>query len=340
MDYRELLVQARKNMAPKCRVCPECNGLACRGEIPGVGGYGSGRGFTVCVEYLRRVKIEMDTLYEETEPDLSARLLGQDLSLPLMISPIGGMAFNYNGYLTDLQYNRSVLDGAVRQGIVALSGDTPDPDYFDSLLPLIRGSGGRLVSTVKPWPDDLILEKAAKLREAGAAYFAIDIDSAGLPALSLRGRGGHPKSLEQLSGLIRESGLGLIVKGVMTARGAETARNAGASAIIVSTHGGRHYEDAPATASVLPEIRRAVGNDYPVLVDGGIRTGADIFKVLALGADAAMIGRPYAIAVHGSTEEGVDIYTQKLREELRYAMILTGCRNIAEIGPDRIRLTD
>lgn len=339
MDYKELLAQARTNMAPKCRVCPECSGLACRGEIPGVGGYGSGRGFTVCVEYLRRVKIEMDTLYEEAEPDLAVRLLGQELSLPLMISPIGGMAFNYNGYLTDLQYNRAVLDGAVRQGILAFSGDTPDPAYFDSLLPLVRESGGRLISTVKPWPDDLVLDKAAGLKEAGAAYFAMDIDSAGLPALRRSGRGGHPKSPAQLSALIRESGLGLIVKGVMTARGAEKARDAGAEAIIVSSHGGRHYEDAPATASVLPEIRRAVGLDFPVFVDGGIRTGADIFKVLALGANAAMIGRPYAIAVHGSTEEGVDIYTQKLREELRYTMILAGCRNIAEIGPDRIRLT-
>ena len=199
---------------------------------------------------------------------------------------------------------------------------------------------GRLISTIKPWPNDYILKKANQLKENGASYYAIDIDSAGLPALWKNGYGGHHKSVDDIRFLIRESGLSLIIKGVMTARGAEKARLAGAAALIVSSHGGRHYQDAPATASVLPEIRRAVGKDFPVFVDGGIRSGADIFKVLALGADAAMIGRPYAIAVHGSTEEGVSIYTKKLQQELAYIMNLTGCRTVNDINTQMIRMTD
>ena len=70
MNYREMLDKARQNMKPKCRVCPECNGIACRGELPGTGGYGNGRSFTVCREYLKSVKICMDTLCSETDPDL------------------------------------------------------------------------------------------------------------------------------------------------------------------------------------------------------------------------------------------------------------------------------
>ena len=80
-----------------------------------------------------------------------------------------------------------------------------------------------------------------------------------------------------------------------------------------------------------------MGEDFPVFVDGGIRTGADIFKVLALGADAAMIGRPYAIAVHGALAEGVHLYTERLREELRYIMALTGCADLRQIRRDKIR---
>ena len=337
MNYREMLDKARQNMKPKCRVCPECNGIACRGELPGTGGYGNGRSFTVCREYLKSVKICMDTLCPETDPDLKQTLLGQEWSMPLMIAPIGGMAFNYNGYLTDLQYNSAVLEGALQENIPAFSGDTPNESFFRSLLPLIKSGKGSMISTVKPWPNEYILEKTRMLRDAGAKYFAMDVDSAYLPALKKNGMGGHPKSEEDLRFLIRESGLKLIVKGVMTAQGALTAREAGASAIIVSSHGGRHFEDAPATASVLPEIRSAVGEDFPVFVDGGIRTGADIFKVLALGADAAMIGRPYAIAVHGALAEGVHLYTERLREELRYIMALTGCADLRQIRRDKIR---
>ena len=89
---------------------------------------------------------------------------------------------------------------------------------------------------------------------------------------------------------------------------------------------------------MLPEIRAAVGPEYPVFIDGGIRTGADIFKVLALGADAAMIGRPFAIAAHGGREEGISLYIQKLRKELAYIMLLTGCRTISDITTDKIRI--
>ena len=340
MTYQELLSAARKNMAPKCRVCPECNGAACKGELPGVGGYGNGRGFTNCVDYLRRIRIEMDTICEDFIPDSSTQVLGQKLALPVMVSPIGGMGFNYNGYLTDYEYNEAILHGAEQEGILAFSGDTPDADFFDSLLPLIRQGKGRLISTVKPWPNDYILEKAGKLRENGALYFAMDIDSAGLPALRKNGRGGHHKSIEDIRFLTETSGMKLILKGIMTAKGAEKARHAGAAAIIVSSHGGRHYQDAPATASVLQEIRRAVGKDYPVFVDGGIRTGADIFKVIALGADAAMIGRPYAIAVHGSIDEGVSIYTGKLKQELAYIMNLAGCQSIRDISLQNIRFQE
>ncbi len=340
MDYQEVLAQARINMAPKCRVCPECNGIACKGELPGVGGYGNGRGFTICREYLRRIKINMDTMYAEREIATEVRWLGQDLRFPLALSPIGGMAFNYNGYLTDYAYNEIVSEAAGEEGILAFSGDTPDDRFFLSLLPLIRESHGEMISTIKPWENSVVIEKALKLKEQGAQYFAMDIDSAGLPALKKKGRGGLPKSTADIRELQSETGMGVVLKGIMTGAAAEKALDAGAEAIIVSSHGGRHYEDAPATAEVLPEIRSAVGDDFPVWVDGGIRSGADIFKVIALGADGAMVGRPVAIAAHGGGKEGVKLYIEKLRQELEYTMRIAGCSSLEEIGRENIRFSD
>ena len=115
MNYREMLDKARQNMKPKCRVCPECNGIACRGELPGTGGYGNGRSFTVCREYLKSVKICMDTLCPETDPDLKQTLLGQEWSMPLMIAPIGGMAFNLGKVYDLCSVRKHIVRGRTAQ---------------------------------------------------------------------------------------------------------------------------------------------------------------------------------------------------------------------------------
>ena len=338
MTYQEVLENARAVMAPNCKVCPDCNGIACRGKLPGVGAYGNGRSFTVCREYLQSVKINMNTLYAPGEQDLSVRILGKALTFPLMAAPLGGMGFNYSGYLKDQEYNEMMLEACKEEGVLCFSGDTPDEKFFVSLLPLLAKSGGRMISTVKPWELPYALQKAVTLKETGAEYMAMDVDSAGLPALEKNGHRGVPKSEEDLRAIMEKSGMKLIVKGVMTPEGALTAKRAGAAAIIVSSHGGRHYEDAPATAEVLPGIRAAVGPEYPVFIDGGIRTGADIFKVLALGANAAMIGRPFAVAACGGGVEGICLYLQKLRKELAYIMTLTGCRTVRDITADKLLL--
>ena len=97
-------------------------------------------------------------------------------------------------------------------------------------------------------------------------------------------------------------------------------------------------EDAPAPCSMLPEIRAAVGDRIKVFVDGGIRSGMDVFKCLALGADAVLIGRPYVIAAHGGGQDGVVLYSKKLLQELRDVMVMTGCRSLLDIDQDKIRI--
>jgi isopentenyl diphosphate isomerase/L-lactate dehydrogenase-like FMN-dependent dehydrogenase len=117
----------------------------------------------------------------------------------------------------------------------------------------------------------------------------------------------------------------------MSVKGAEKALETGAAGIIVSNHGGRVLDHTPATASVLPAIADAVGDKMEVLVDGGIRTGHDIFKALALGAKAVLIGRPFVVAAYGGQEAGIAAYVQKLKNELADCMAMTGCATLADI---------
>jgi 4-hydroxymandelate oxidase len=131
-------------------------------------------------------------------------------------------------------------------------------------------------------------------------------------------------------------GLPVLVKGVLTAEDAAAAMAAGADGIVVSNHGGRQLDGCVPTAVALPEVVRAVQGRLPVLVDGGIRDGADILRALALGADAVLVGRPYAWGLATGGEAGVQAVVEALAGDLRLVMALAGCATLADIGHDRL----
>jgi L-lactate dehydrogenase (cytochrome) len=128
----------------------------------------------------------------------------------------------------------------------------------------------------------------------------------------------------------------LVLKGILDEDDAKTAVKLGADAIVVSNHGGRQLDGAPSSISVLPTIADAVGSDIEVLFDGGIRTGADILRALALGARACLIGRAYIYGLGAGGQAGVSKAIDILEKELSVAMALTGTRRIADIGPQVI----
>lgn len=123
----------------------------------------------------------------------------------------------------------------------------------------------------------------------------------------------------------------LVLKGVLDAEDARAARDAGADALIVSNHGGRQLDGAPSTASALPAIVAAVGDAVPVWVDGGIRSGVDVYRALALGARGVLIGRPWVWALAGGGEAGVRALLAGWQRELATTMALTGVTRIADI---------
>jgi len=125
----------------------------------------------------------------------------------------------------------------------------------------------------------------------------------------------------------------LIIKGILDVDDAKTAVKLGADAIVVSNHGGRQLDGAPSSISALPAIAQAVGSDTEVLFDGGIRTGADMLRALALGARACLIGRAYIYGLGAGGKAGVAKAIDILQKELSVAMALTGTTRVADIGP-------
>ena len=340
MNYQQVLENAREKMAPRCRACPECNGIACKGVMPGPGGKGAGRTFQRNFSYLaEHVFLEMDVLQGEKKCDTSIELFGQTFAAPVFVAPIGLVQYNYTSAMTERQYCDAVTLGAKKAGIAAFGGGGLQPEHFYSPLHAIRDAGGWGIPTLKPWTMDVVLQRLRETEECRPLAFAMDIDSAGLPHAGMSALQMQMKTEKDLMEIASATELPFIVKGVMTAESARKALNAGAYAVVVSNHGGRVMDNGLSTAEVLPEIREAAGNQRGrIFVDGGIRTGGDVFKMLALGADAVLIGRPYAIAAYGGGAEGVRLYTEKLIADLRDAMTMTGCATLADIKRDKIRI--
>ena len=328
---KEIRKTARDLMAGFCRVCPVCNGKACAGEVPGMGGLGTGSAFMANVQALARHTFNMRLVHDITEPDTSAELLGMKLAMPVLAAPIGGVSFNMGGKRTEEEYITAIIDGCKRGGIVGCTGDGVPPIIHEAAFAAITAAGGHGIPFIKPWEDAELYEKLDKAKATGAPVIGMDIDAAGLITLRKMGRPVSPKPMEKLREIIAKTGAKFIVKGIMTVEDAQLAKQAGAHAIVVSNHGGRVLDHTPGTADVLPGIAAEMKGKLEIIVDGGVRTGADVLKMLALGADAVMIGRPFSIAAMGGLTDGVASYIETLRTELMQAMVMTGTRSLGKL---------
>ena len=331
MDYNEMLKNAREKLNGSCKVCKVCNGVACAGEVPGMGGKGSGQAFIENVRALERVKLNMRVIHNAADPDTSIELFGKKMDAPIFAAPITGTTLNMGGQLTEREYIEPVVEGCANTGIYAMVGDTAVDAFLIENLDVLKCHDGNGIVFIKPWDNENIIKKIRLAEEAGAFAVGVDIDACGLVTLSLHGKPVVPKDLEQIKELVKSTELPFILKGIMTVEDALMAVEAGADAIVVSNHGGRVLDFTPGSADVLPEIAKAVKGKIKILVDGGVRTGVDVVKMLGLGADAVLIGRPFVTASFGGATDGVETYVNKIKSEIKGAMILTGCSNISEI---------
>lgn len=258
----------------------------------------------------------MDTICEKKQIDTGLELFGKHFSYPFFAGPVGAIAMHYSKAYSDVTYNEVLVSACAENGIAAFTGDGLDSSVMAAATRAIKAVDGQGIPTVKPWNLETIKEKLALVKESGAFAVAMDIDAAGLPFLQNMMPPAGSKSVSEL---------------------AEIAQQAGAHAIIVSNHGGRVLDQCAATAEVLPEIAAAVGGKMRIIVDGGVRSGVDIFKALALGADAVVIARPFVTAVFGGGKEGVKVYIEKLAAELKDTMAMCGAFTLKEITSEMVR---
>lgn len=337
MTYEEVLSNAKNCMGEFCKACPVCNGKACSNKVPGPGSKGSGTVAIRNYDKWQELCINMDTICENKPLDLTSEIFGRTFKYPIFAAPIGAMKLHYGDKYDDLEYNDILVSSCADAGIAAFTGDGTNPAVMEGATRAIKQKDGNGIPTVKPWDINTLKEKLAMIKDAGSFAVAMDIDAAGLPFLKNLTPPAGSKTVEELREIVKEAEVPFIIKGIMTVKGALKAKEAGAAAIVVSNHGGRVLDQCPATAEVLAEIADAVGNDMKILVDGGIRSGVDIFKALALGADAVLIGRPFVTAVYGGGAEGVAAYTAKLAAELEDTMAMCGAHSLSEISRDMVR---
>lgn len=335
MNYKELLKSARENLNGSCRVCPVCNGKACAGEVPGMGGKGTGDAFLANVEALDSYKLNMRVIHDAKDPDTSVELFGKKMDVPVFAAPVSGTTLNMGGKFTEEEYISWVIGGCLDSGVYPMVGDTAVDSFLMTNLEQLKKFNGEGIAIIKPWENSNVIKKIKLAEEAGAFAVGMDIDAAGLITLALHGKPVGPKTVEDIKEIVNSTKLPFILKGVMTADEAELAVKAGVDAIVVSNHGGRVLDQTPGVADVLPEIAQAVKGKVTILADGGVRNGVDVLKMIALGADAVLIGRPFVTASFGAGREGVKLYVDTLKSELKSAMVLTGCKTVKDVT-DRI----
>ncbi len=331
--YEEVMKAARERLFPKCRVCPECDGKACAGEWPGMGGVGSGRSFINNIEALAKRHLVMRTVHDVKKPDMSFTLWGEKLAFPILAACTGGTTYNMGGKIGEDEFIDAIIGGCQKAGTIGMAADgIGDPlSVYETRLRAIAAQSGKGIAIIKPRTQEEIIKRIRLVEASGALAVGIDIDSAGKAARALPGQTVEPKTTAQLRELVRATRLPFIVKGIMTVDEAVMAKEAGASAIVVSNHGGRVLDHTPGAAEVLPAIAEKLKGKLVIFCDGGVRYGADALKYLALGADAVLVGRPVVRGAFGGGQDGVALVLKKMKNELVDAMVLTGTASVRKV---------
>ncbi len=338
----EVRESAKQKLKGICGVFPVCDGNTnriCQGNSYGkplkFGGAGSGASFKNNFDALLAIRLKMRVVGSPIDPRTSYEFLGRKIAMPIMGASVAGVnSFGGDSVISEPDFCKAVVDGCKAAGTLGWRGDASTYDVDKTYgIDAIAAAGGWGVQIVKPRPNDVIVEMFKKAERAGAVAVGVDLDGFGSHVAHLHAYPLQRKSFDDIKHLASLTGLPFIAKGVMCVEDAVAAVDAGATAVVVSNHGGRVLDHTPGTAEVLPAIARAIGVKAHVFADGGIRTGYDVLKMLALGAEAVLVGRDVVRAAVGGGALGVRLQMEYLQQTLVQAMKMTGCASIASISP-------
>jgi 4-hydroxymandelate oxidase len=296
------------------------------------------------VHAFKRWVIRPRFLRAATLPELSTEVLGVPIAVPILVAP-----WAYQRMVHD-DGELATARAAASAGTIMVVSSTASQILDKVALASDAAKWWQLyLSTDRGFSTEMLEQVVA----AGYAAICWTVD---LPAFGLRHRDTRnmfeiPEDLLDPRydydpditwddvAWIREhaAGLPLLVKGILTAEDARIAVEQGVDGIVVSNHGGRQLDRSPAAIDALPEVVDAVAGRVPVLVDGGVRRGADVFTALALGAKAVLVARPAAWGLAVGGEPGVADVLRILWEELANTMSLAGCRNVREISREMVQ---
>jgi len=339
----EVRKEAQKKLMGVCGVYKICDGDAMRicqgqsyGRPLGFGGIGTGASFNNNVLALKKLKLKMKVIGDHFEADTKYDFFGTELSMPIMGASIAGVnSFGGEKVISEKEFCRSVVLGCKAARTLGWRGDTYTYSFEKSYgIDAIAEAKGLGVKIVKPREQEIIIEFFKKAEKAGSIAVGVDVDGCGSYAMATHNKPVFKKNVDDLKELVSSIKLPVIVKGIMSVEDAVAASKVGAAAIVVSNHGGRVLDHTPGTAEVLPEIVSELGGKIRILVDGGVRTGYDVLKMLALGAEAVLVGRDIVRAAVGAGIEGVRIQMEYMQKTLAKAMKMTNCQNLKEIKRD------
>jgi 4-hydroxymandelate oxidase len=289
-----------------------------------------------------------------TDPKTNTEFLGIPLAVPVLTAPFGGDAlFAPDGHLAVARANAacgiasivpevgsfSYEEVAAAAPAAARIGQLHPGDSFDVSAARIKAAGYEALCVTVDCPivGFRARNRMARFRPDPVIWSGNVLDDGSPNMASTYGaRVVPPWTWDQLAEATARHGMPWIAKGILTAEAAEAALTAGASAILVSNHGGRQVDPSPASLDVLPEIAATVSGQVPVLLDSGVRTGADVFLALALGASAVVIGRLAAYGLAAAGEYGVRRTIELLSQELHILMTLAGIPDLSSLTGEAV----
>ncbi|GBF49576.1 dehydrogenase [Leptospira ryugenii] len=321
-----------------CWVCKVCDGVNCASGVPGMGAVGKMDTFQDNYSALQEFHIIPSYIREHIVPDIRSTFLSFPLATPIMAAPMTGVGTNMNYVMSDLDYAQIVTRSFQQIGSLAWLGDGASVDKYKVMIEALKKVEGKGILICKPREDEaLLLERMLEAEAAGVFALGMDIDAVNFRTMANKNLGSVARNIEQLAKIRSRVKVPFLLKGILSTDDAKLASEFGFDAIVVSNHGGRVLDGLPGTARVLPEIVEAVNDKLPVLVDGGIRSGMDVFRMLALGAKAVLIGRPVAIAAVGGEEAGLRFLLNRYTEELKQSMSITGAKDLSMISSKFLR---